>query len=416
MQSPSITLIGIPPHQMKIIRNYVEAHYGSHYYQDVPASKIADCSVILLYHDPQIFNGLERLRLLRQLKPGIPVVMLGLPPAQHDIVEAFRQGARDFLFFPLEPEILLNCLFRLMEKPAQKSSWLSKLLPGFLADFFSKPLSEVPQLGFSSHPMASPANMPLVTTKAPDLQVNLLGYLSVLFHGKELPRLPGKKAKELLAFILCQYPKPLHRDVLIDRFWSDSMTDSARNCLNVTLHAIRKNFTEIAPGEEIIVYHDECYGLNPELTVERDVDLFEQYWKKGRRIELENGMEAAIDTYHQAFAFYRGDFLEEFPYQDWTERERDKFKETWLVILDRLSAHFFEKGRYQICLNLCKKILEKDDCLEEAHRRLMECYAQLGMREMAIRQYQKCKLSLSDELSVAPGKATFELYEKIRET
>jgi DNA-binding SARP family transcriptional activator len=183
----------------------------------------------------------------------------------------------------------------------------------------------------------------------------------------------------------------------------------------VALHAIRKCFEKVAPNVEVIAFQDECYQLNPKLMVERDVDLFEQYWKKGRQIELENGMEAAIDTYHQAFAFYRGDFLEELPYQEWAERERDKFRETWLVILDRLSAHFFEKGRYQICLNLCKKILEKDECIEETHRRLMECYVRLGMREMAIRQYQKCKLSLSEELSVAPGKATCELYEKIRE-
>jgi DNA-binding SARP family transcriptional activator len=149
--------------------------------------------------------------------------------------------------------------------------------------------------------------------------------------------------------------------------------------------------------------------------MERDIDLFESYWKKGRQMEREQGIEAAVGTYHQAFAFYRGDFLEDLPYEEWAEREREKFRETWLVILDRLSAHFFEQKRFQICLNLCRRMLEKDPCLEEAHRRLMECYSRLGMRDKAIRQFQKCREQLLEELNVTPGRATVDLYQQIRE-
>jgi DNA-binding SARP family transcriptional activator/CheY-like chemotaxis protein len=411
----NLGIIGGTPHQTKTIDQAISVQFAVRHFQDVQETELERCDIILVFHDPLLYNGLETLTHIRRKFPLLPVVLLGASVQQHDIVEAFRLGASDFLFLPLDYETLLDCLYRFLPTSTSRSrqGW-RRYVPSFVRRFFEHAPS-LSNVAFSATTIPTPAALVTPVATAPDVQVQLLGNLNVTVQGKRLPNLPGRKNKAILAYLLYKHPKPIHKELLIEQFWADSTLDSARNCLNVALHAIRKCFEKVAPNVEVIAFQDECYQLNPKLMVERDVDLFEQYWKKGRQIELENGMEAAIDTYHQAFAFYRGDFLEELPYQEWAERERDKFRETWLVILDRLSAHFFEKGRYQICLNLCKKILEKDECIEETHRRLMECYVRLGMREMAIRQYQKCKLSLSEELSVAPGKATCELYEKIRE-
>lgn len=413
MKPQRILLIGIPPYQAKLITEGINGPFEWLFFEDIPERRM-HVDVILLNHDLPIFNGLEKLPYLSHRFGDIPVVMTGPSPAQHDLVEAFRLGARDFLFLPIQSETLLNCLYRFQTSRHNRARWWEKILPVSVARLFT-PSYPARATGLIPSTLGTSQSAKHTLLRPPDVQVKLLGPLSIIVKGQEVDKLPGKKARELLAFILHRYPKPVHRDILIDTFWGDSLPDSARNCLNVTIHAIRKSFSEAIPQEEIIVFQDECYGLNPSLEVERDTDLFESYWKKGRRIETELGMEAAIDTYHQAFAFYRGDFLEDFPYQEWTERQRDKLRETWLVILDRLSAHFCEKGRFQISMNLCKRILEKDDCLEEVHRRLMECYVQLGMREMAIRQYKKCELSLHEELNVHPARSTTELYHKIRE-
>jgi DNA-binding SARP family transcriptional activator len=241
----------------------------------------------------------------------------------------------------------------------------------------------------------------------------MFGAFSVVVQGQVLQSVSGRKTKALLAFLLNKYPKPVYRDVLIEHFWRDSLPDSARNCLNVHLHTLRKAFAKIAPGVEFILFENECYGISPQLLVERDLDFFQKYWENGRRIEQESGIEAAVDTYHQAFAFYRGEFLEDLTFEDWTEYERDKYKEKWLVILDRLSAHFLEKSKFAICVKLCEEALLRDPALEEPHRRLMLCYHRLGMRDKAIRQFQKCRDNLNLEFKVLPGKATVNLYEQI---
>jgi DNA-binding SARP family transcriptional activator len=416
MHSPIIAFIGPEHHQVKILNQSVaQLRYEYAFFELADDLEIGKCDIGLIFHDPPFSDGLELLAALRNNFPDFPVLMIGEMVAQHDIVEAFRLGANDFLFLPIQSDTLANSLYRFLPNPnkKKKETWWNRIIPAFL----QKLLAPAPSLvtnGFVPAIQASHVTEPS-KEKAPDIQVQLLGAISMSIHGKVLLRMPGKKAKTLLAYLLYKYPKPVHREVLIDLFWSDSSPDAARNCLNVTLHTIRKCFNEISGGKEIIVFHDESYGLNPKLEVERDVDLFEAYWKKGRQIEFESGMEAATDTYHQAFAFYRGDFMEDLPFEEWAGRERDKFRETWLVILDRLSVHFLEKKRYQICMNLCRKILEKDPCLEEVHRRLMECFVQLGMKDMAVRQFLKCRENLREELDVTPGKATAELYQKIRE-
>jgi DNA-binding SARP family transcriptional activator len=59
-------------------------------------------------------------------------------------------------------------------------------------------------------------------------------------------------------------------------------------------------------------------------------------------------------------------------------------------------------------------MLEKDQCLEEVHRRLMECYANQGVTDKAIRQYELCKKILRRELDTQPSESTELLFREIR--
>ena len=59
-------------------------------------------------------------------------------------------------------------------------------------------------------------------------------------------------------------------------------------------------------------------------------------------------------------------------------------------------------------------MLAADSCREDAHCRLMRCYARLEQYPPALRQYQACVEALRTELDVQPSPATVELYERIR--
>ena len=105
---------------------------------------------------------------------------------------------------------------------------------------------------------------------------------------------------------------------------------------------------------------------------------------------------------------------EEDLYEDWPILQREGLNDTYLIILDRLSRHYLPHKQYSTCIQLCQKMLSKDDCREDAHRRLMRCYSQQGQRNLALRQYQLCVEALADVLDVPPMPETTALYKQIR--
>ena len=62
------------------------------------------------------------------------------------------------------------------------------------------------------------------------------------------------------------------------------------------------------------------------------------------------------------------------------------------------------------------KLLTSDPGLEEAYRKLMLLYSNIGMRAEAIRVYNECKRVLSRELDVDPDELTTSIYKRIVES
>lgn len=377
------------------------------------------CSMVLLHHHPPVQSCLEWIPILKRQRPERPIIVIGDTSSPYDVAEAFRLGAREFVFKPLSESLFRNVLFRFrLEFEAKQNLrpmhrmqlWFKKLINSW---FYKKPIvSAAFQEPFAVDESLSPR---------PELEVQFFKNLTLTFKGKQLPDLPGRRAKSLLAYLLYHYPKPVHREVLMEKFWGDSLPSSARNCLNVTLCSIRRYFETYIKADkggrkpEIIVHENGCYRIGKNIRVERDIDFFENYWKRGQQIEQAKGMETAMNIYHQAFAFYRGEFLEDLRFEEWAGSVRERTRELWIVILDRLSNHFFTDKKYQISLNLSERMLEKDACLEDVHRRIMQCHYKMGMRDRALRQFLKCKDILQKELGLNPGKSTWDLYLEIRD-
>jgi DNA-binding SARP family transcriptional activator len=201
----------------------------------------------------------------------------------------------------------------------------------------------------------------------------------------------------------------------MDKFWPSSSPDSARNCLNVALYGLRQLFHKIDLIHDYIVFKDECYFINPEVEIWLDVEEFLKYWRMARSIEREKGIEASIGEYEFAASLYKGDFMEEDLYESWPSLERENLKEIYLVVLDRLSRHYSLDGKTETAIDLCELTLGKDNCREDVHRRLMECYYRTGQRDKALKQFRKCAEILREELEVEPTRKTRELYEQMKQ-
>ncbi len=90
-----------------------------------------------------------------------------------------------------------------------------------------------------------------------------------------------------------------------------SCPDSARNCLNVTIHGLRRILEDVNSKFEYILFKDECYYFNPEIEIRLDVEEFRKTWRNAQSIEHVKGLAAAFMEFERAAGIYKGDFLEE---------------------------------------------------------------------------------------------------------
>jgi DNA-binding SARP family transcriptional activator len=248
---------------------------------------------------------------------------------------------------------------------------------------------------------------------APTLTAHLLGTFRVTVNDCPIEKWPTGKGQAVFKYLLTHRDRPTPRDVLTETFWPEAEPEAARNRINVAVHSLRqalKSVTAVA----VIVYEAGAYGLNPDLRLWLDLEEFERRVQAGRRLEATGQLKAAIAEYELAENLYQGDFLEADRYEEWAIARREGLRDNYFIVLDHLSRYYLEKEKYTVCILLCQKILAKDDCREDAHRRLMRCYAQQGERNLALRQYQLCVEALARVMDVSPTQETTALYHQIR--
>lgn len=389
------------------------------------ASTLRGASLVaILFRHPAEKGMWEQLCMLRKKRPSIPVVIVGKKATHSDIIEAFRFGAADFLRAPFTQSELLDFLLRnARRRPPAFTGWFASI-GGRVQKVFRnevwKYIREKRQqrrevLGFFSG-AGQPALLPESNQVVRGIYGYFLGPFEVSLMGEKMNRKLAKKNSSLLAYLVYHHNRPAHRDLLMDVFWPYSTPDSARNSLNSAIYNLRKFFGKACSAQEAILYHNECYSINPELEVVTDADQFYTNWKKARNIDLAQGLQHAVGLYNRAVALYRGDFLEGMRNEGWCEPIRDNLRETYLMALDRLSLHFLEEGASLSALNLCQKILSIDPCLEEVHQRAIICYSRMGLRDKAIRQFMKCSKILERELGLGPSGQTIQLFREVTDT
>lgn len=402
--------------RLKEIYDFVDIPLESDFKSTSKLKRIA-LAILLVPENFQL--AIKKLKEIKASQANLPVIMVGPKLDNYHLIEAFREGIADYVMEPFASKEILDSIDKCTQQPPNRSAastittpgWIQQLSVFFLRMFKGGGLT-IDSGKMSLTPLPPIATVLNTKAKKVDLNVQFFGQFEMVFRGQEV-QLQGTKSRSLLAYLLYNRNKAIHRDILMDKFWPDTSNSSARNSLNVAIHNIRKAFQKVDEGRDCILYKNECYGFCESLRIATDIDQFKQYWEQGRSKEQIQGNEAAILTYQKAYAFYRGDLLEDLLYEDWTTPHRENLRETYLVILDRLSSYYFQSAQYNKVIDLCKKVLLLDKCMEDIHIRLIQAYFKSGKRGKAIRKYQECVKILREELNVEPSESLLKLWKEI---
>ena len=249
--------------------------------------------------------------------------------------------------------------------------------------------------------------------RTPSIAFYCLGKFRVEVDGTPVEILGRRKALKILKFLVQAQGRLCPRELLLETFWPESEPEAASNRLRVALHAARRFFATIANVGEVIVYQNGSYGLNSSLDLWIDADEVEELWDQGVRFERDGRRTEAAQRYEAAELRYRGDYLEEDLYEEWTLLRRERLRDTYLHLLGRLAAWCMEDRDYGSCIVRCHKLLAEDPYREDAYRLLMHCYVEMGQVATSLHWYEICADNLRKGLDAAPSLQTTDLQRQI---
>jgi predicted ATPase/DNA-binding SARP family transcriptional activator len=247
------------------------------------------------------------------------------------------------------------------------------------------------------------------------LSIYTFGGLTIQKDGQSVDALHSRKAQALLVY-LAVTGRPQPREVLADLLWDGFSQQKAMNNLRVVLSSLRK------PLEEYLLINRDTASMNPEMVYDLDVavldanlDFVGDYERKTGALNQEaiTRIEHAVDLYKGGFL--AGFFVEQAPeFESWMVVERERLHHIVLDGLGKLVRWKLEQGEYTSGIGYASRWIQLDSLSETAHRQMMRLLAFSGQRGEALKQYQRCREILLDELSVEPDTRTNALYEQIK--
>lgn len=290
----------------------------------------------------------------------------------------------------------LGCMLNLPAHPGER---VAKVVPRAPAD----------QL-----PGAGEAEADDASESTPSLEIYLLSPFRVFANDRAIDGWPNCKGKSIFKYLATHRAQPVAKEVLMDLFWPEAERDAARNNLNVAIYGLRKALAVADPSFPFVLFRQGCYSFNPALRLWIDADAFVECVERGRAADQRGEHEEAIAAYRVAQAVYHSPLLVDDRYEDWLKPQRQGLQDSYMKALMRLASHDYAREDFEACVASTERMLEVDNCNEEAHRLLMRCYGRMGHAHLALRQYHFCIDALARELNLIPSAQTVALFQQIR--
>src|SRR6266566_1434327 len=235
-----------------------------------------------------------------------------------------------------------------------------------------------------------------------------------------------RKVVDLFKLLLSAEQHRLHREQIQEILWPTSPGEQAANSFGKTLYLLRRALEpDLAAGKGsasmyVLLDHDTLMLL-PE-SIRLDADIFASSARALQaKMRNRSGKERAdqedvllLDEFDQVLALYKGDYLPEDLYEDWSQRKRDRLRRVQSWLLEHAAELALANGQSVRAVEHYQVLLERNSADEQTHCQLMLTYARMGRRNEALNQYLLLRKALREELRANPLPETHELFRRIQ--
>ena len=252
-----------------------------------------------------------------------------------------------------------------------------------------------------------------IITLRDKIEANSVYSLRVQTLGKEIIERDGvlvlstewraAAARELFFYLLFGGAQSRER-ISLD-FWPDSTPARVRSNFHTTLYRVRQ-----ALGENIIVFKDDNYCVNPDLDIWCDAHEFEALVKKARPLSFRDARTE--DLWFHAATLYQGDFLPQLE-GEWVADYREMLNEYYLEALVALGECARARRDLGEAIKMYKQAL-KVDPYPRRHPPLADqrlCRARRAPQDLP--PLPRSSGLFSRELGVEPSRETVALVKSL---
>ena len=202
----------------------------------------------------------------------------------------------------------------------------------------------------------------------------------------EVPVPPVPLAVQRLVAFLALHERPLHRLHVAASLWPDTTEEKARASLRSTVWRLR------LIGDDVL----SVTATHMRLAGHVWVDVREAVAAARRLVD---GSGQAVDSNRLALS---GDLLADW-YDDWVLIERERVRQLRLHALEALCGRLTATGRFAEAIDAGLLAVASEPLRESAQVALIRAHLEEGNRIEAVRQYERYRRLLEEELGVEPG-------------
>ncbi len=247
-----------------------------------------------------------------------------------------------------------------------------------------------------------------------EIRIQTLGQFNVLRSGEKIDTKQWGRDKtiQLLQYLISNRQRhALHKEKIMDHLWDEGDDRDFK----VAMHGINKALEPDRPPRTEPKYLVR-QGLSYQLDMDQvwiDAEAVEKYVIVGNE-SYGSDNSIAKEAYKKAIDLYKGVYLPNRIYEDWSSEEREKIQLLILGAYITLAEIILNENPLE-SIRLAQNALAIDPAWEDAYRIQMQAYLAKGNRPQAIKAYQKCVDILDEEYGIDPLPETKKLIREIEE-
>jgi len=225
----------------------------------------------------------------------------------------------------------------------------------------------------------------------------------------------SRRMWDVFKYLLSFREQSINPEDILQRIWPEKDYSDPGTAMRAQVFRLRqalKNEDAEPSISDNIVFSQGSYRWEYKVECWIDVDQFEAYSREADNIRASEPNQA-INLYRQAISLYKGKYLPESTYNDWSEPLRAYYHDIYLDAVYSLADLLKSKSAYSDIIKLCEQAFAIDYYDENIHVIMLEALIAEGHTTRARAHYNEVTSAFYREMGVKPSDEMKKLYRQV---